>query len=413
LKVMFMSEMEILTLTDFGLHVGKHSERLIVKKGKETVSEHPLINLEQVVVAGRGISVSSDAIAECVERGIPMTFVDFSGKPYAKIVSPALTATVKTRREQLLAYYDERGVEIVRRFAVGKIRNQINLLRYFGKYRKETQPEVFEQLQGVVGKMTELVKELRMSNIQCPMSNEQDPTTQLIGDSPIDVLRERFMNVEGRAAALYWQGVKAILPDGLFKGREHRGATDVVNALLNYGYGILYSQVWTALTLAGLEPFGGFLHVDRPGKPSLVLDFIEEFRQPIVDRIVFALLNKGFQVEWELPNEQELKAQHQGLQSSSPSLTPPSQGEELSQPANADTPTLPNSHTPTLPLQEQQRLSAVTRKAFAAKVMERLNDAEPFEGKRHKLKNVIQMQARHLATFLRREGDYQPFVTRW
>ena len=57
-----------------------------------------------------------------------------------------------------------------------------------------------------------------------------------------------------------------------------------MNALLNYGYGILYSQVWSALTLAGLEPFAGFLHVDRPGKPSLVLDFIEEFRQPIVDQ---------------------------------------------------------------------------------------------------------------------------------
>jgi CRISPR-associated protein Cas1 len=64
-------------------------------------------------------------------------------------------------------------------------------------------------------------------------------------------------------------------------------------------------------------------------------------------------------------------------------------------------------------LQEQRRLSAATRKAFAAKVSERLNDEEPFEGKRHKLKNVIQMQARHLATFLRREGEYEPFVMKW
>lgn len=171
-----------------------------------------------------------------------------------------------------------------------------------------------------------------------------------------------------------------MLPDGAFAGRAHRGATDSVNTLLNYGYGILYAQVWTALTLAGLEPFGGFLHVDRPGKPSLVLDFIEEFRQPIVDRTVIALLNKGFAVEWEQPDEAALKEQRQRLQ--------PEEG-------------------------ESRRLAALTRKVFAAKVLERLEDEELFEGKRRKLKNILQMQARHLATFLRREGEYRPFVARW
>jgi CRISPR-associated protein Cas1 len=70
-----------------------------------------------------------------------------------------------------------------------------------------------------------------------------------------------------------------------------------VNSALNYGYGILYTQVWGALMNAGLEPFAGFLHVDRPGKPSLVLDVIEEFRQPIVDRAVIAMLTKGVKIE--------------------------------------------------------------------------------------------------------------------
>lgn len=408
--------MQTLTLTDFGLHLGKHSERLVVKKGKETVAEHPLIHLEQVVVAGRGISVSSDAIAECVERGIPVTFLDFSGKPYAKVVSPALTATVKTRREQLLAFYDERGVEIVRRFAVGKIRNQINLLRYFGKYRKEAQPDVFEQLQSVVGKMRELLKEMANETTSHP------PSTMNHQSLTIDACREKFMNVEGRAAALYWSGVKAILPPGLFEGREHRGAGDVVNVLLNYGYGILYAQVWTALTLAGLEPFGGFLHVDRPGKPSLVLDFIEEFRQPVVDRVVFALLNKGFQVEWELPNEAALRAQHQPSRMNETAVCPADdtntdrrEGQQQ-ETAGAATPHHPTTQPPNnspLTVVEQRRLSAATRKALAAKIFERLEDEEPFEGKRHKLKNIIQMQARHLATFLRREGEYKPFVARW
>ena len=74
------------------------------------------------------------------------------------------------------------------------------------------------------------------------------------------------MGTEGTAGRLYWEGVKEIISHRVeFLGREHRGAQDAVNSLLNYGYGILYSQVWGAVLNAGLEPFAGFLHVDRPG----------------------------------------------------------------------------------------------------------------------------------------------------
>jgi len=166
--------------------------------------------------------------------------------------------------------------------------------------------------------------------------------------------------------------------------------------------------VWTALTLAGLEPFAGFLHVDRPGKPSLVLDFIEEFRQPVVDRVVVASLNKGFSIAWESP-QAEVEQEHR--------LSPTSVGGE-SFPRQSPPPisvggesfprqSLANNNQP------QRFLAAATRKAFAERVLERLESEVPFEGKRLKLKNVIQRQARHLATFLRREGDYRPYVSKW
>ena len=192
------------------------------------------------------------------------------------------------------------------------------------------------------------------------------------------------MNLEGRAAALYWECVQRLLPAGRFTTRNHQGAVDDVNALLNYGYGILYSQVWSALTLAGLEPFAGFLHVDRPGKPSLVLDFIEEFRQPVVDRVVFAMINKRFKVEWEDPDSDTAKAAHQ---SSKPD-------------AETEIPT-------------QRRLSQATRRALADRVLARLQETERFERKAQKLCNIIQLQARHLAMHLRREREYHPFTATW
>ncbi|HLI47387.1 MAG TPA: CRISPR-associated endonuclease Cas1 [Chthonomonas sp.] len=382
-----------LVFTEFGLFLGKHSERLIVKKAKETIAEYPLLDLEQVIIAAPGISLSSDLVAACMRRGIAIVMTDYAGRPYAHITSPALHATVRTRRAQLMAYNEPRGVEIARRFAMGKIQNQINLLRYFGKYRKRRGHESYAHIEGLITQLEALLQ-----------------TLPHIEGAGIEAVRDAFLNVEGRAASLYWQGVCLLLPPQLFPGRVHQGAADPVNALLNYGYGILYSQVWNVLLLAGLEPFAGFLHADRPGKPSLVLDFIEEFRQPIVDRTVIALFNKGFVVEWETPDAEQRAEKHVKADTGGPRKSPEFLGQGTPSPLEEEGASPENTdETPS----QQMRLSADTRRALAAKIFERLEDTEPFEGKRRKLRHILQIQARHLATFLRGEGDYKPYIARW
>ena len=75
-------------------------------------------------------------------------------------MSPALTATVKTRREQLMAYHDERALEIAKRFATGKLRNQMNVLKYFAKYRKKAYPVVFAASQEIVEKICEVIRRI-------------------------------------------------------------------------------------------------------------------------------------------------------------------------------------------------------------------------------------------------------------
>ncbi len=284
--------MNELIISDYGTYLGKHSERVSVRfRDKERKKEeHALMDLDQIVIASRGVSVSSDLIEACTERGIEISFLSFNGKPYAKLNSPSLTATVISRREQLAAYHDVRGLEIAKRFAAGKLKNQVNLVRYFGKYRKKQSPKKYSELMERIAKIEAILSEL--SALETPA----DTTT------PVDAMHSTLLNLEGRAGALYWECVQRLLPTGRFTTRNHRGAVDDVNALLNYGYGMLYSHVWSVLSLAGLEPFAGFLHVDRPGKPSLVLDFIEEFRQSVVDRVVFAMINKRFNVEWEEPD---------------------------------------------------------------------------------------------------------------
>jgi CRISP-associated protein Cas1 len=175
-------------------------------------------------------------------------------------------------------------------------------------------------------------------------------------------LPRRPWGLEGYAATVYWEAARTLLsPELGWQGRETRGAQDLVNMALNYGYGVLYSHTERAVVLAGLDPYGGFLHEDRPGKPSLVLDLVEEFRQMVVDRTVFGLLNKGV----------ALKA-------------------------------------------EAGRLDEATRKLLAQKVNERLDGPEPYESRKLRLKSILQMQARHVATFLRGDGRaYRPWVGRW
>lgn len=334
-----------LLVDEYGAFIGRHSERLRVTVKGQLVLERPLLGLEHVMVLANGVSFSSDAVRACAERGIPISFISRTGQPYATVLSPDLVGTVETRRQQLLAYLDARGVGLAKAFGRGKLQNQANLLKYMAKYRRSVNPELYE-----VAREAALRVEAQIRKIE-----------ELAGDSVADI-RAAAMGIEGYAATVYWDAARQLLsPELGWTGRETRGAQDLVNMALNYGYGVLYGHVERATVLAGLDPFGGFLHEDRPGKPSLVLDLVEEFRQMVVDRTVFGLLNRGV----------DLRA-------------------------------------------EDGSLDQATRRLLGAKVNERLEGPEPYHGRKMRLRSIIQLQARHVATFVRGEGKpYEPWVGRW
>src|SRR5438067_2795964 len=138
-----------LILSGFGLFLGKKSERLIVRKGKQVIYQFPFFRVQEVVIASKGISISSDLLEELCIRGIRLNFWGTSGKPYALITSPHLNATIQTRRDQFTAFNDERGFQVSRAIVEGKVRNQEKLLRYFAKYLKKTNPDRFEKINAV------------------------------------------------------------------------------------------------------------------------------------------------------------------------------------------------------------------------------------------------------------------------
>lgn len=337
--------MQHVFVSDYGSFLSKTSERLVVKGNKQVLLEIPFFDVEHITVASKGVSLSAEVIRVCAEEGIPITFLSGRGEPYALLSSPALTATASTRREQYKAFEDKRGLNLVKEIIDAKIHNQGTLLKYAAKYRKDRNLELYTRLMDTAKRIDAHRAELKELNGQAIDSG----------------LRGQLLSIEGRASQLYWQGFETLLPAEVgFPGREHRGAPDLINSLLNYGYGILYNQVHCALLLAGLEPFAGFMHVDRPGKHSLVLDMVEEFRQPVIDRTVLAFINRGGKDEME-----------------------------------------------------EGRLPDKVRKEFAAKVRERIESTEHYEGKKLALRTIIERQARHLATFIRGEGKYKAFRSTW
>jgi len=333
-----------LVLSGFGLFLSKKEERLVIRKGKDILYEFPFYRLNELTLVSKGISLSSDLIMELCARGIHINFLGGLGKPYAKITAPALSATIQARREQFKALEDRRGVELSKRMVSGKLKNQRGLLLYFAKYIKQTDAGRFSLVNQAARNLKELYRQV----------------LKVEGDQIVQV-RNTILGIEGTASRVYWSAIQHVIGDKTdFPGRVRRGAKDAVNSLLNYGYGMLYSQVWGAVVTAGLEPFAGFLHADRAGKPSLILDLVEEFRQPVVDRTVLAHVNRGEPIHME-----------NGI------------------------------------------LSPETRKVFSEKILERLESKERYQGKIYQIRSIIQIQARNVASYLKGEKTYRPFSFKW
>ncbi|MCL4436948.1 MAG: CRISPR-associated endonuclease Cas1 [Thaumarchaeota archaeon] len=257
---------------------------MVREEGKVLYAELPE-NLRQVIITGHG-SISTDALVLLSTYGVDLILIDWKGKVVSRLSAPEMR-TVFTRREQYIAYKDSRSGYLAKAFVLAKMKNQKALLGTFAKNRKETDSAAAERITHFKNVIEDLITRL-----------------EAFEPASIDTSRPSILGFEGSASSTYWDGIKEVVPEELkFDERSGRGALDPFNSMLNYGYGVLEGETWRAVHYAGLDPYGGFLHADRPGKPSMVLDLMEEFRQQLVDRTVISLASKkvvtskDFQIE--------------------------------------------------------------------------------------------------------------------
>lgn len=240
------------------------SQGKLVLKSKGTIKhKFPINQISQIIINAQ-ISLSSAVIKECAKKKISINFIDEkTNLSYATLIS-ANSAIPKTAASQISLLTTKKSLRIAQQFIIGKLKNQINYLKYLGKYHKNLGAEIKA--------MQEILK-LRV------------PDAASVSE---------LMGFEGSAANSYWQAIaKAIDYEFGFSARVTQGATDIVNSALNYGYAILYSKILKSIAAAGLSPHVSYLHALDEQKPTLAFDLIEEFRAFIVDRAVISMVNKN------------------------------------------------------------------------------------------------------------------------
>ncbi len=273
-KIADQTEIQISTP---GVFVGKTSARIIVRQNRKNILELPFSKIKNISINTNGVSLSSDLVFQCSRNTIPITFYNYTGLPCAVLESPMYSMGDLSVR-QIKAYETEKALELTKKILKGKSTNQINLLKYYLRSRKSKANEFSINVETSLEKMKEILENLQKIEMAKPYS----------------VTRDRLFSAEARISAYYWGCMKLLLqPELGFTKRVRFKACDLVNNMLNYGYGILYQRVWQSIMKSGLNPYISFLHAFQAGKPTLVYDMVEEFRQPFIDRAIFSFMTKG------------------------------------------------------------------------------------------------------------------------
>ena len=233
----------------------------------ETVLTVPIHLLGGIVCIGP-VAMSPAIMSACAERGIGISFLTSNGHFQARVEGP-ISGNVLLRREQYRAADDKaRALQLARGLVGGKIFNARQLLQRAARESDDA---------------------ARAAQIDAAVDALRASLERVGQTETLDSLR----GVEGDAAATYF-GVFGLLikQEGFsFKGRNRRPPKDSVNALLSFLYSMATHDASSALQATGLDPCVGYLHVDRPGRPSLALDLVEEFRTALADRVALSLIN--------------------------------------------------------------------------------------------------------------------------
>ena len=237
----------------------------------------PIHHLESICVFGPSITLSAPALDLCWEHGVAVNYLSEWGHLQARLTGVADTS-VTLRRAQFRAADDPaKCAAIARQIIAGKLQNSRNsLLRGARESEISNFKSQIEEATDALARQVRRLGEFQISDLK----------------SQMDELR----GIEGMAAVTYF-GVFGLLlkqqrDHFTFATRSRRPPRDRINCMLSFLYALVRHDCIAALTSIGLDPFVGFLHAERPNRPALALDLMEEFRPWLADRLAVTLINR-------------------------------------------------------------------------------------------------------------------------
>lgn len=254
--------MPTLYVQEQGANVKKRDEQVLITKDGKTLQEIPLNKIDQVVLMGRGVQMSTALLVELIGRGIPVMLTNQRGsKHYATLTAgPSRFGALRLAQMQRVAE-PAWALDLARAIVRAKLANQGALL-------------------GATGWSAAAAAQAQIGTAAAAVDSAAD----------IDAVR----GYEGAGAAAYFGAWRVAWQRAWgFQGRAFYPPPDPVNAMLSFGYTLLLHDVLTAVQFTGLDPYLGTFHVIEAGRPSLALDLMEEFRPLAVDRLVIELLRAG------------------------------------------------------------------------------------------------------------------------
>jgi CRISPR-associated protein Cas1 len=261
--------MATLYVTEPGAHVEKEYRRLLVVKDDEVLLSVPLSQVSEVVLVGYS-GVTTPALLALLDSGSGLTLVRRGGELRGRLRSAQAHNLPLRRRQYACAAQADFCLQISRQIVAAKLKNSRALLRRTLRGRRlRSAPQ--EQARGAqaLGQIGQALQRLPAA-------------------ASLDELR----GLEGRGSKAYFSVLRlALRPELSFEKRTRRPPGDPANALLSLAYSLLTNCLFTACELADLDPYEGFYHADKYGRPALALDLVEEFRGIVADSVVLNLVN--------------------------------------------------------------------------------------------------------------------------
>ena len=256
-------------VTQPDVYLSLDGETITAKRDGEVLMRVPLHNLEGIVTCGY-TGASPGLMGACAEKGIALTFLTMNGRFLANVIGIERGNVLLRKTQYRISDSEQSSHAIARNILVGKLHNSRWVLER--TVRDHALRLDADSVKNAARQIADAVPLIRQAKT-------------------LDSLR----GIEGEAASRYFFVFNELILQNkesfIFDGRNRRPPLDRVNSMLSFTYTLLSHDMSAALSAAGLDPFVGFLHRDRPGRRSLALDLIEELRAPLADRFVLTLIN--------------------------------------------------------------------------------------------------------------------------